>query len=477
MKRFLSGSMVIRITLSMIAVIILAEVFAGIVWYSSTSASKKTSAEHAMSAISLAASDTVNYLTDLPTNYRHLVLEQLRNMGGTRFFISMNNQRLNMPSLANHSLVPNMENQAGYYFVNNLKSYQSVDVTITNREDLRLFNSGIKLNEVPTLWKEYSLVLGELDLPIVVIQVQLSEREWLYLATVLPLSFNALTDKFVDGRQLIFLGIATIMLIAVCYTIVQKEVRPFRSLAKSATLMGSKMQVDEIVEEGSNETRAAIHAFNKMNRRIKAYWLDRDMFFRAISHDIKTPLASLKLRTEMLDDEKAKIRFERLLGEVEMMLNGALQCLRDNDIHEELEWIDIQDLLQQCADINNEGQTRVTFTCPDDTKIYGRPLAIKRCIFNLVDNGIKYGRCVNIHVNCEDSATHIIIRDCGPGIDDKLLDKVFTPYFRINNSGVDGSGLGLSISRSIARSHGGNITLSNSPLGGLEVDLLFASIL
>ena len=469
--------MVARITLSTFLVILLAEILAGAVWFTATSASKRESASHAMTAISSAAADTINYFSGLPINYRHLVLEQLRNIGGTRFFISMNNHQLPIPSLLNHSLVPQMETQATELLEQQLKGSHKVHVNLAKREDLLVFNSGIKLDELPALWKDYSLVLGKLDLPIAVIQVEFSENEWLYLATVIPLSFDSLSDNFIDSRQIIFLLIVTFMLMGVSYVVLQKEIRPFRSLARSATLMGSQMQIEEIKEEGSSETRAAIHAFNKMNRRIKAYLRDRDMFFNAISHDIKTPLACLKLRTEMLSDEPTKLRFEKLLNEVEMMLNGALQCMRDNDIHEELEWVDINDILEQCAAVHNKDGVSVHLVDLPRIELYGKPLAIKRCLFNLVDNGVKYGDAVNITMFSHSDSIQIVLRDSGEGIREDMLEKVFEPYFRENNTGVEGSGLGLAISRSIARAHGGDIQLSNSPEGGLEVDVILVNAL
>ncbi|MEZ8805539.1 ATP-binding protein [Vibrio atlanticus] len=307
--------------------------------------------------------------------------------------------------------------------------------------------------------------------------MEFSDNEWLYLATVLPLSFDSLTDNFIDSRQVIFLLIVTFMLMGVSYVVLQKEIRPFRSLARSATLMGSQMQIEEIKEEGSSETRAAIHAFNKMNRRIKSYLRDRDMFFNAISHDIKTPLACLKLRTEMMDDEQTKLRFEKLLNEVDMMLNGALQYMRENDIHEELEWIDINDILEQCAAVHNKNGVCVSLIDLPRIELYGKPLAIKRCLFNLVDNGVKYGNTVAISMFSHSDSIQIVLRDAGKGIKEDMLEKVFEPYFRDNDTGIEGSGLGLAIARSIARAHGGDVQLSNSPEGGLEVDIILVNAL
>lgn len=476
--RTTAQSMVVRITLSMLAVIVIAEVAAGLLWFSTTSSSKRDNAWQAMSAITLAAAETIDYFAELPINYRYLVLDQLRNTGGTRFFISINSEPLDITSLQGHRFVNELEQKGHGLLLDRLRAdHHAVQLTLTQREDLLLFNSGIRLSELPALWADYSLVLGELDLPIVVVQVELTTGEWLYVATVLPLSYDSLTETFIDERQLVFMVIVTTLLVGVSYVVVQKEVRPFRSLAKSATLMGAQMQAEEIKEEGSTETRAAVHAFNKMNRRIKAYLRDREMFFNAISHDIKTPLACLKLRAEMLDDEVTRERFAKLLNEIDMMLNGALQCMKDNDIHEDLDWIDISDLLTQCAAVHNKHTDKVKLELLGELKLFGKPLAVKRCLFNLIDNGVKYGDYVTVDACSSDNGVVISIQDAGPGIEESILDKVFEPYYRGTESEVEGSGLGLYISRGIAKAHGGSVIIGNGDEGGLIVRITLEDML
>ncbi|ELR63582.1 Integral membrane sensor signal transduction histidine kinase, glucose catabolism cluster [Photobacterium marinum] len=463
-----------RVGVTLLVVIVIAELIAGAIWFQANEESKKENITSTMLNISSAASETYNYFKSLPVNYRHLILNQLREAGGTRFFISINN-----------TYVPN-ENIAGYNFThwlseltekelkNKMASAKNIRVSITRREDIRVFNSGIKLDELPEIWTKYSLVLGELNLPILVMQIEMSDQEWFYIASVLPVPFSSLSTQFLDQRQLIFLGITSILLMLGTAWILQREIRPVKSLAKAATLMGSQLVVTEIKEEGSKETRAAVHAFNKMNRRVRAYIRDREMLFSAISHDLKTPLACLKLRTEMLDDDNTKKRFEKLLNEVDLMLKGALQCIRETDIHEESEWIDISQLIGTCVEYYNRESLRITLNSPPEVRYVGKPVAIKRCVYNLVDNAVLYGGKVDISVSDSDDCLEITIRDYGPGIENKLLEKVFEPYFRAEQLDVHGSGLGLTISRSIARSHGGDLKLNNHPCQGLEAHLILS---
>lgn len=467
-------SITFRVGITLLVTIVIAELLAGVIWYQTNAATKEENAKNTMLNISNAAADTYNYFQSLPINYRHLILNQLREAGGTRFFISINNKKIDIDDIPDLTFTQWLSEFTANVLFERLSLAKNVHVTITRRDDIRVFNSGIKLAELPEIWTKYSLVLGELDLPIVVMQIEMSDQEWFYIASVLPVPFSSLTSQFIDKRQLLFLAVTSILLMLCTALILQREIRPIKSLAKAATLMGAQFTTTEIKEEGSKETRSAVHAFNKMNRRVRAYIRDREMLFSSISHDLKTPLACLKLRTEMLDDEKTKLRFEKLLNEVDLMLKGALQCIRDTDIHEEPEWIDIQQLLNNCADYYNRDTHCVELIDLQHVKYLGKPIAIKRCIYNVIDNAVLYGIRVDIHIKDSPDSLKLIIRDYGPGIDNKLLEKVFEPYYRANRDDDKGSGLGLTISRSIARSHGGDLKLSNHQEQGLEVQLLFA---
>ncbi|MDX1301777.1 ATP-binding protein [Photobacterium sp.] len=462
-----------RVGATLLVIIVIAELAAGIIWFQSNASKEEKSLRDTMVSITTSAVDTYNYFYSLPIKYRHLILNQLRELGGTRFFISINNRELPVKPLDGMAITRNLTKVASDILHQKVNIAKSIQVAMTRRDDMRIFNSGIKLEELPEVWAKYSLALGELDLPIIVIQIEMSDKEWFYVAAVLPVPFSSLEPTFIDKRQAFFLGMTSIMLMLCTAWILQREIRPIKSLAKAATLMGGQFSVPEVKEEGSKETRTAVHAFNKMNRRVRSYIRDREMLFGAISHDLKTPLACLKLRTEMLDDEATKQRFEKLLNEFDVMLNGALQCIRDTNIHEEPEWIDVTQLLDHCRDYYNRNHHCVTIHSRKPLTYLGKPLAIKRCIYNVVDNAVMYGKKVDISINDNVQILQIIIRDYGPGIDKKLIEKVFEPYFRAHPQDESGSGLGLTIARSIARSHGGDLKIMNHPEKGLEVHLIF----
>ncbi|QUJ70129.1 two-component sensor histidine kinase (plasmid) [Photobacterium sp. GJ3] len=471
----LFSSITFRIGATLLIVIIIAELIAGLIWYQSNASKEVDNLKKTMESLMSNAADTYNYFHALPVNYRYLILNQIREMGGTRFFISINQRLLPTTPLAQNSRTDILLSTASQILHQKIRKTNQIHVALSKRQDLRVFNSGIKLDALPEIWASYSLALGDMDLPIVVMQVQMSDNEWFYLAATLPVPFSTLSPQFIDQKQLIFLGISSLLLVLCTVWLLRQEIRPIRRLAKAATLMGGQLYVEEVAEEGSLEARAAVRAFNKMNRRVRSYIRDREMLFGAISHDLKTPLACLKLRTEMLDDEQAKARFEKILDEFDLMLKGALQCIRDTDIHEEPEWIDITQVLEQCASYYNRNEHTVTFSADTPMLYLGKPLAIKRCLYNIVDNAVKYGEKVDISMRSTEIDIQIQFRDYGPGLDKKWAEKVFEPYFRVNPQDELGSGLGLTISRSIARSHGGDLTLHNHPEQGLVVDIRLTS--
>ncbi|GLO63505.1 two-component sensor histidine kinase [Vibrio sp. MACH09] len=459
LKRIFPQSLVARTSLMLLMVILVAQLLAGLIWFQQSAQKEQQGLKSTVSSLVLSASSTISFFSSLPLEYRHLVLNQLRNMGGTRFFVSLNSRELNVTPIPDSARKQLVLNEVRKVLEQELGNENNITVEFTTREELKVFSSGINIDDLPLLWAHYSLSFGDINPPILVIQIEVSPQEWFYLAAVLPAPYVSLESSFMDSKQIFFMILSALMLLVFTWLVIRSEIRPIRNLAKAATLMGSKLSVPEVKEEGSSELKAAVHAFNKMNRRVKSHLREREMLFGAISHDLKTPLACLKLRTEMLEDDVTRARFEKLLNEVDLMVKGALQCIRETDIHEDIESIDLNDILNMSTELYNRYAKNVTINGYQIKPYYGKPLAIKRCIQNLVDNGVKYGKEVAIEV--EDSPSQVIMTfiDQGPGIDKKLLAKVFEPYYRVSSNNQEGSGLGLTIARSIARAHGGEVTL------------------
>jgi signal transduction histidine kinase len=222
------------------------------------------------------------------------------------------------------------------------------------------------------------------------------------------------------------------------------------------------------------EVAETARAFNTMQRRIGRFVEDRARMLAAVSHDLKTPITRLRLRADLLDDEELGEKIRRDLDEMQAMVQETLDFMRGTDSQETTHPIDLMALLESLIEDAGEAGQGVRLTGRIEQPYPGRPLALKRCIGNLLGNALRYGGEVEVLV--QDSAQSVTLRiaDRGPGIPPDTIDKVFEPFFRLEGSrGRDsgGTGLGLGIARNIARAHGGDLVLGNRPQGGLVAEL------
>ena len=267
-------------------------------------------------------------------------------------------------------------------------------------------------------------------------------------------------------------GVLTLVLGIVLYAMTRTITRPLGKLAQAADAMGRGTSVEPLPEKGGRELRAATRAFNSMQERLRRYLDSRTRVLAAMSHDMRTPLTRLRLRVESIEDEQLRARCTADLDEMNEMIRGALAMFRGLNDDEPATLIDINELLAALRDQHVELGGVVTVTGRAQQPYLGKPLALKRCLGNLIENAIQYGHEANIAV--EDGAGLVIrVRDRGPGIPIDSLDQVFEPFFRLESSrsrDTGGTGLGLSIARDIAQAHGGKLTLRNVE-GGLEAEL------
>jgi signal transduction histidine kinase len=193
-----------------------------------------------------------------------------------------------------------------------------------------------------------------------------------------------------------------------------------------------------------------------------------------MSHDLKTPVSRLRLRAELLEDSEAKKKIAQDLEEMESMIQGTLEFMRGGQSAEASQPIDVKALLESLqadaqitgAEVAIEGAPRGPYT--------GRPQALKRCLGNLLDNALKYGKSALLVVDDLPERLVIRVRDRGPGIPEPELERVFEPFYRLEGSrsrDTGGTGLGLSIARQIGELHGGSLDLRNLAQGGLEAVL------
>jgi signal transduction histidine kinase len=257
---------------------------------------------------------------------------------------------------------------------------------------------------------------------------------------------------------------------AALYAVARTITRPLADLAAAAESVGRGARVP-LRETGARELREATRAFNTMQERLHRYLDSRTSVLSAMSHDLRTPLTRLKLRTESLDDDALRERFNADLDEMQRMITGALNLFRGMNHDEPLHTVDIAALVAELEREFAELGTRVAVTGTAAKPLLVRPTALKRCLGNLLTNAAKYGS--NPAIAIEDSASELVIRvlDDGPGIPAEMLEQVFEPFFRLEssrNADTGGVGLGLSIARDIAQGHGGSLTLRNRAPHGLE---------
>ncbi|GAB3486652.1 ATP-binding protein [Marinomonas epiphytica] len=412
---------------------------------------------------------TVSYFESLPPNYRHIVIDQLQNMGGTRFFVTLNHEEIRINDLPDSELRNIVKNEVRQTLKKQL-GITNAKITLSSPEDLHVINNKTLLVDLPERWGHHSLLVKPLSPPIIVIQIPVNETDWLYLASLMPDPYFLEETSPLSAERLFSMAMSVLTVLMLSLIVLRRVTRPLATLAQAAESFGQG-DSQTISEAGSIEVRNTAKAFNDMQTRIQRYLNDRERLFSSISHDLKTPITRLRLRAEMLDDDDSREAMIRDLEDLDMLVKGALQSVKETDIHENRVQVDIDRMLLDMQAVANLESPKVTLHGTLAHPYIGKPLAIKRCLGNLVDNALYYGKTATIYIEDDEDAICIRICDRGPGIPIDKIDKVFQPYARLtpDHSGHPGGmGLGLSIARNIAKAQGGEVTLSNLPQGGLE---------
>ena len=261
------------------------------------------------------------------------------------------------------------------------------------------------------------------------------------------------------------------LLITIAIVFLKNQTRPIVNLAKAAEKFGKWEFVKEFKPSGAKEIRQAAYEFDKMRKRISVHLNQRSEMLSGISHDLRTPLTRLKLQLALLKQQDLAKKMGDDIEEMERMLNEYLEFSR-NQKNEETETVNINNLITSIIKKYDGKQINVHFE--KNLKINARLNAIKRCLINLIDNGLAYGQKVEIITKKTINDVVIFIDDNGPGIPEKEYQNVMKPFYRIDKSrgqNKSGVGLGLSITNDIIRSHGGSISLEKSPLSGLRVKI------
>jgi two-component system osmolarity sensor histidine kinase EnvZ len=266
---------------------------------------------------------------------------------------------------------------------------------------------------------------------------------------------------------------SALLLFTIAALFMRNQVRAIRRLAAAAEAFGIGRDTEPIRLEGATEVRQAGAAFNRMQERVRRFLQQRTEMLAGVSHDLRTPLTRLRLALAMLPardelrDDVADMTAD--VEEMERMIRGYLAFARGEG-SEQVRPVDLVQLLEDVAAAARRAGTEITLQAPSELSVRLRPDAVRRAITNLVDNARRHARHVALGAAPAGARTvQVTVDDDGPGIPPDRREGVFRPF---ESSAAGGMGLGLTIARDIVRAHGGDITLEDSPLGGLRARLV-----
>ncbi len=311
---------------------------------------------------------------------------------------------------------------------------------------------------------------GERDLDLFMVSMSIPDQGWLNFIVPLKAPQSLWTLRYVLSMA-VMLG-AIVLFSAI---VVHQLTDPLARFARASRRLGVDMNSRDIPEEGAAEIRQAARAFNQMHRRIRRFVEDRTQMIAAISHDLGTPISRMRLRAEFVDDEEQRTRMLRDLDDMEKMVSDTMSFARDETMREPVSKVDFGALLQRvCDDVHDAGHDVELVPGERPLPFDCRPAAMRRALGNLIENAARYGRKARVMVRNYNHGLVVCIDDEGPGIPSHLHEKIFEPFYRLETSRsrqTGGTGLGMTVARSIIRAHGGDISLENRKEGGLRMEI------
>ena len=332
-------------------------------------------------------------------------------------------------------------------------------------------NSGILSNRLKqslsNLKKKFDYDLSNLK-EGVLIYIQINED---------ILEINVDKDRLYSGSAFVFLLwmiFASIILFLMSYFLMSKQLRPLKRLAIIAETFGRGLDAPDIKTAGAYEIRQTANAFNQMRTRIKRFLKQRTEMLAGVSHDLRTPLTRMKLQISLMKDEKAKSELETDVNEMTSMLDSYVSFVK-TESPEPIETIIINELIGDIVKTVERNGVELTIKEKNTIQTSGRQIQLKRAFNNIIDNSKRYAKQIEIILYTNEKDCVIEFNDNGEGIPKDKYEDVFKPFFTLDpsrNKLKGESGLGLTITRDIIRSHGGDVKLSESNLGGLQLKVL-----
>ena len=291
------------------------------------------------------------------------------------------------------------------------------------------------------------------------------------------LKINVNKDRLYSESAFVFLLwmiFASIILFFMSYILMNKQLRPLKRLAIIAEAFGRGLDAPDIKTSGAYEIRQTANAFNQMRTRIKRFLKQRTEMLAGVSHDLRTPLTRMKLQISLMKDKKAKSELETDVDEMTSMLDSYVSFVK-TESPEPIETITINELIVDIVKAVEKNNIEIILNENDTIHTSGRQIQLKRAFNNIIDNSKRYAKKIDINLYTNERDCIIEFNDDGEGIPANKYEDVFKPFFTLDpsrNKLKGESGLGLTITRDIIRSHGGDIKLSKSNLGGLQLKVL-----
>lgn len=305
------------------------------------------------------------------------------------------------------------------------------------------------------------------DRHIMLVSIRLDDGSWMNFSS------SALgAAQHLDWNLPAIMICFAVGIVVVALLLLRWATRPLRDLALAAERFSLDQVPQPLPEDGPAEVRRAARAFNTMRERIQRLVSERMQAMAAVSHDLRTPITRLRLRSELLDDDATRRLIDADLGEMEEMINSTLEYLRGGASSEAARPVDLASIIETIVDEHLDQGHRVSLSGLNTAPILGQVLPLKRAFSNLIGNALKYGGTASVGITEAGGRFVVTVEDEGPGIPPADMERAFLPFVRLEElrgRETGGSGLGLTIAQAVARSHEGAIALENRASGGLCV--------